>query len=717
MSHLLSDDLAHEAMKEKPLLGAQATAAAAASVPLHVNPSRFVPPGDSTGDSSTVLAGHAEWRAGFLKSGIAGARIVPKPVHLRLTKDVLSWSASGDKAEDPSTQPRRVYLANIVGADVGSMDKTDGSCELKVFVYRSAADDLKRGCCSSKDPADKQLGHKRERIELVFCFPGGGASAGDLLARQWASTISHLAQGLAVPSSTSEGGSWPLPPRRKLLVLVNPVSGQGKGVQLYRELCAPMLRDSNCEAVEVVTTHAGHATEYVAALPQAEAYSFDGIIAVGGDGALSEVVQGLMDRPDWRRITRRARIGALPGGSGNGLVVSFLKSAGLDYSFSNAALLIAKNASCPMDIASTFVMNDEASASSHSSSSASVHSVTGSGKDDDGGAVRITVAGSVASSTTTSGHTSSTAIASSHSSSSVSPAHHNHSEDRSLTLAGNWGPTRSLTVGGGEGGSGAGTTITVPHRRWQFLSTSWAIVSDIDIESEACRCLGAARFDAYGALRALCLRKYKGTLSFLPLSTNERSGQKWHAAAGISGTDSSSSSQASTVTPVDGSAEEATAASPSELVVSTISGVSEAIGASSSSAAVDVTLSSPGGTPAWPPIRHLVPFDHPVPLSWKSFESDTFTMVYITNTSHQSIGVCAAPGTKHHDGYFTITVVRNCTAFTMIPLLLGFDDHGSFAQGDMHFSEGGPVEVYKALAFRLEPEMNPKVSRRGECAP
>jgi hypothetical protein len=30
----------------------------------------------------------------------------------------------------------------------------------------------------------------------------------------------------------------------------------------------------------------------------------------------------------------------------------------------------------------------------------------------------------------------------------------------------------------------------------------WGLVSDVDLESEACRCFGAARFDIYAAVRA-----------------------------------------------------------------------------------------------------------------------------------------------------------------------------------------------------------------------
>lgn len=49
-----------------------------------------------------------------------------------------------------------------------------------------------------------------------------------------------------------------------------------------------------------------------------------------------------------------------------------------------------------------------------------------------------------------------------------------------------------------------------------FLSLTWGIISDIDIESERFRLLGNARFTAGAISRILALRIYGGKLSFLP---------------------------------------------------------------------------------------------------------------------------------------------------------------------------------------------------------
>jgi sphingosine kinase len=49
-----------------------------------------------------------------------------------------------------------------------------------------------------------------------------------------------------------------------------------------------------------------------------------------------------------------------------------------------------------------------------------------------------------------------------------------------------------------------------------FLSYSYGIVSDIDIESEAIRFLGSLRFDVWAVWRVLTLRTYRARFSYVP---------------------------------------------------------------------------------------------------------------------------------------------------------------------------------------------------------
>lgn len=49
-----------------------------------------------------------------------------------------------------------------------------------------------------------------------------------------------------------------------------------------------------------------------------------------------------------------------------------------------------------------------------------------------------------------------------------------------------------------------------------FLTFSWSLIADIDIESEVIRWMGWLRMEVYSAWRVLNLRSYRAKLSYLP---------------------------------------------------------------------------------------------------------------------------------------------------------------------------------------------------------
>lgn len=51
---------------------------------------------------------------------------------------------------------------------------------------------------------------------------------------------------------------------------------------------------------------------------------------------------------------------------------------------------------------------------------------------------------------------------------------------------------------------------------YSFLSLAWGLISDVDIESEKLKFLGALRFDVYAVMLLSLLRTYKGRFSYLP---------------------------------------------------------------------------------------------------------------------------------------------------------------------------------------------------------
>jgi YegS/Rv2252/BmrU family lipid kinase len=83
------------------------------------------------------------------------------------------------------------------------------------------------------------------------------------------------------------------PPRRRLLLLVNPTAGRRRGRRLASVLAALEARGAAVEVYE--TRHRGDAEETLAAR---DLGGFDAVVVAGGDGTINEGLNGLMRRAD-----------------------------------------------------------------------------------------------------------------------------------------------------------------------------------------------------------------------------------------------------------------------------------------------------------------------------------------------------------------------------------------------------------------------------------
>ncbi|ETV87664.1 hypothetical protein, variant 2 [Aphanomyces astaci] len=133
---------------------------------------------------------------------------------------------------------------------------------------------------------------------------------------------------------------------RRYMVIVNPASGQSKGVKLFQKVEA-LFAHANIHVTKVLTERAAHATELATAIDHTQ---YDALVIVGGDGVIYEVVQGLMQRPDWADVIQ-IPLAILPAGGGNGLAKSLTESSGEVYSFENCAYLAIKGQPQPLDLA------------------------------------------------------------------------------------------------------------------------------------------------------------------------------------------------------------------------------------------------------------------------------------------------------------------------------------------------------------------------------
>jgi hypothetical protein len=78
---------------------------------------------------------------------------------------------------------------------------------------------------------------------------------------------------------------------RSFLVLVNPVSGAGKGEKIWAKV-APVFAAAGIDTSVVFTTHAGHAREYVRTM---DLNTHEHVAVVSGDGSVHEVLNGTRD--------------------------------------------------------------------------------------------------------------------------------------------------------------------------------------------------------------------------------------------------------------------------------------------------------------------------------------------------------------------------------------------------------------------------------------
>ena len=287
-----------------------------------------------------------------------------------LTQDYLFWQHQGIK--------QQLCLDDVVGTSLVNYGEDNLPC-LLVSAYPKQQVGL--------------MGKKQRRVLREYYF-----TCADLPERsQWQRAIDHTLAGKEIDANIK---------RRHLLVVINPNSGNGKGVKIFEQV-RPLFDRANLTYTVKETSSAADTKNLALYL---DLSTTDGLVIVGGDGTIHDVIAGLMSRPD-RDMAIKLPLGIIPGGTGNGLCKSILESAIENFTPLNAAFIIAKGRQQSFDLA----------------------------------------------------------------------------------------------------------TITQSGRKYySFLSLAWGLISDVDIESEKIKFLGALRFDVYSLLLMSLLRTYKGRFSYLP---------------------------------------------------------------------------------------------------------------------------------------------------------------------------------------------------------
>ncbi len=128
---------------------------------------------------------------------------------------------------------------------------------------------------------------------------------------------------------------------RRILVVLNPASGRGRGRRLKSAIEAELSKHASALEWRICETFGpGHASELARS---AKPSKLDAVIAAGGDGTLSEVLAGVMSAPSGYP---RQAIGLIPIGTGN----DFSRTMGVERSVSGAVRILAEAAETAVDV-------------------------------------------------------------------------------------------------------------------------------------------------------------------------------------------------------------------------------------------------------------------------------------------------------------------------------------------------------------------------------
>lgn len=131
-----------------------------------------------------------------------------------------------------------------------------------------------------------------------------------------------------------------------ILVIVNPIAGRGAGARLSSQVnCC--LRDHGLEIEMQMTDAPGHATSLAR---KAAEQGKKTVVAVGGDGTVNEVINGLMQSGG------KPALGILPIGTGN----DFAFGAGVPLDLQAACRAVSRNQSRVLDLGWVRADNEEA---------------------------------------------------------------------------------------------------------------------------------------------------------------------------------------------------------------------------------------------------------------------------------------------------------------------------------------------------------------------
>uniref|UniRef100_A0A5B7A0Q8 Putative ATP-NAD kinase-like domain-containing protein n=1 Tax=Davidia involucrata TaxID=16924 RepID=A0A5B7A0Q8_DAVIN len=226
-------------------------------------------------------------------------------VDAKLTSKALVWGSHMLCLEDVISVSYNVGLRHFT---VHSYPVKKGSCGLSCFMKTGRSRKDFRFLASSSEEALQWVTAFADQQCFVNCLPhplvSSKKQASDLVACDFPAE-SHI--------------KCKSPP--KMIVILNPRSGRGRSSKVFHGVVEPIFKLAGFKMEVVKTTSAGHAKNLASTVDFSSCP--DGIICVGGDGIVNEVLNGLLSR-DNQKEAISIPIGIIPAGSDNSLVWTVL---------------------------------------------------------------------------------------------------------------------------------------------------------------------------------------------------------------------------------------------------------------------------------------------------------------------------------------------------------------------------------------------------------
>ncbi|GAB4826045.1 Sphingoid long-chain bases kinase 1 [Ancistrocladus abbreviatus] len=226
-------------------------------------------------------------------------------VDAKLTSKALIWGSSTLYLQDVISVSYNVGLRHFT---VHSCPIKKHSCAISCFVKPQRSRKDFRFLAANPDEALRWVSGFADQQCYVNCLPhplvSSKKQASDFL-------FSDFPIETHIKSKT--------PP--KMLVILNPRSGRGRSSKVFHGLVEPIFKLAGFKLEVVKTTSAGHARKLASTIDFSTCP--DGIVCVGGDGIVNEVLNGLLSR-DNQKEAISLPIGIIPAGSDNSLVWTVL---------------------------------------------------------------------------------------------------------------------------------------------------------------------------------------------------------------------------------------------------------------------------------------------------------------------------------------------------------------------------------------------------------